>query len=112
MTNETMSCKFHVGQKVVCVDGWAHDGSGYGYEIGPVKGQVYTIRNIGFLNATTPDVLVVRLSEIRNPEMYYRGTGLYEPSFRASRFRPVVARKTDISVFKAMLKPSKKRVPA
>lgn len=112
MTNETMSCKFHVGQKVACVDGWVHDGGGYGDEIGPVEGQVYTIRDIGFLNAITPDMLVVRLLEIRNTERYYRGAGLYETSFRASRFRPVVTRKSDISVFKAMLKPSKKRVPA
>lgn len=89
---------FRVGQKVVCVDAspsavfrrWCGDV--------PVKGQVYTVRGIRV--STHPmwtGALLLLLAEIKN--VTTDGDG-----YRAFRFRPVVERKTDISVFTAMLK--------
>lgn len=94
---------FRVGQKVVCVEAWSRYGLGRGDEIGPTQDSIYTIREIGVgLHPTCPDELHVRLDEIVNPVIEYK-CGKYEVAFRATRFRPVVERKTDISVFTAML---------
>ena len=74
---------FRVGQKVVCVDATGT------YLV--CKGNVYTVTGVD-----TPFI------EIDHTEV---------PSFDdhrgmlASRFRPVVERKTDISIFTRMLKP-------
>lgn len=78
---------FRVGQKVVCVDdsrpvvGWAKQWLR--------KGNIYEIRSI------EPDG-DIHLIEIARES----GTPFYH-----SRFRPIVERKTDISIFTAMLKP-------
>lgn len=97
---------FHIGQKVVCVDGKTH--FGHGTEITPTKGTVYTVRSVflcGFHGTTK-----IRLNEIHNEPMRYM-TGVEECGFGAYRFRPV--RETDISIFKAMLvTPPKQRVSA
>jgi hypothetical protein len=104
---------FRVGQKVVCVETWHLNGTGYGDEVGPVRGRIYTIRDIGFgLNPAYPHSLQVRLAEITIPLRPYRGFPLQEPGFSVSRFRPIVERKTDISIFTAMLNPSKQGVDA
>jgi hypothetical protein len=47
------------------------------------------------------------LDEIKNPVLRYTDGDVGEIPFAAFRFRPVVERKTDISIFTAMLKPSK-----
>jgi hypothetical protein len=65
----------------------------------PVLNSIYTIREVITLNGH----VAVRLVEIKNPVLEY-GDGTNEMAFRASRFRPVVERKTDISIFTAMLK--------
>lgn len=106
---------FRVGQKVVCVDAtvWLTDGKTPSpkTESGLVEGRVYLI------------------SSIRHyPDLRYRGhVGHYALSFEegvrqknwanhigyaAGRFRPVAERKTDISVFKAMLSHSNTKVTA
>jgi hypothetical protein len=59
----------------------------------PVKGQVYTIRDV----RPMPNYLLLVFEEILNPEEPDWG----ELGFNASRFRPV--RKTDISCFKRIL---------
>ena len=88
---------FRVGQKVVCVDTrWivtSHK------EIVPVKNVVYTIRSVEIGYQGLP---VIRLVEIINEPHQY-SDGFKEARFIARRFRPIVTRKTDISVFKAML---------
>lgn len=81
---------FHVGQKVVCVEGTS------GHHV-LVLGQVYTIARIGMFGRALHVDVVECSTDIRL-------------GWRAARFRPVVERKTDISVFTAMLKPSKVRV--
>ena len=94
---------FHVGQKVVCID---DDGLHLRPdEDGPCKGQVYTIR--GF-NEQVGGLLLIEV--INFPQLYREGYG--ELSFRPSRFRPVVERKTDISLFKAILDKPTVRIDA
>lgn len=97
---------FRVGQKVVCVsDDWNADF--YEGEHRPIKGNVYTIREIS--NGRKIPV-VLRFEELVNPKLYCGGTS--ECRYNANKFRPVAERKTDISIFKAMLNPSKQGVPA
>lgn len=87
---------FYVGQKVVCVN---DDPDNYGRPVIVVKGQVYTVsRAFDWLGVRA--LLFVEVSPGG------------EPGWCASRFRPVVERKTDISIFTAMLNPSDKRVEA
>lgn len=103
---------FHVGQKVCCVETWVHDGSGYGDEVGPVAGQIYTIREIGRLHPAYPDSVTVLLSEIVNPARAYWRLRTFEPSFVVERFRPVIDRKPSIEIFTKMLNTQRTRIPA
>lgn len=109
---------WHVGMKVVCVDGnpgfVGHDRSLLPGEQFPIEGVVYTIREIGLLYpASVTRNVLVRLNEIVLPAMRYLQVARpYEGAFLASRFRPVQERKTDISVFTAMLNPQSEVVDA
>ena len=92
---------FHVGQKVVCVDGsrrpWTHE-----QMLMPTEGAIYTIRSINDVD----DGVAVQLNEIENPECVLdKDRNWVEPSFILDRFRPLIERKkqTDISVFMAIL---------
>lgn len=83
------------GQKVVCIN----DDPGEGTEwLGdkPVKDRVYTVLRTG--PAPSSGKLNVWLYEIVNSDPTHPSIG-----YRASRFRPVVDRPTDISVFTKML---------
>lgn len=95
---------FHVGQQVVCVDdtGWR-----VWRELSrPVKGRIYTIRALSLpCLCTDPNELGLLLEEIVNPTRLCL-CGPTEDAFFSRRFRPV--RKTDISIFTAMLNPSPK----
>lgn len=88
---------FRVRQKVVCVDS---DESGIGDWLGdiPVEGSVYTVIAVG---GPEPEIGLL-LAEITNFP--------FDGYYRASRFRPAVERKTDISIFTKML--TGKRVSA
>jgi hypothetical protein len=97
---------FYVGQKVVCVNAKPRSPNWPGTKR-VVEGAVYTIRAVYFekrQNATG-----VLLSEIVNEFAPSIGC---EPGFLASRFRPVVERKTDISIFTDMLTPKTEQVSA
>jgi hypothetical protein len=87
---------FRRGQKVVCVDAGPTD---LGLPSGLTLNAVYTV--VATEEADYFGQCGLLLAEIRWEESNY-----HKASFRASRFRPVVARKTDISVFTAMLNPS------
>lgn len=82
---------FRVGQKVVCVD----DGLGILGNIPvnglPIVGEIYTISNIG---TTQYGGLGVNVIECEHDQ---------PAGWRASRFRPIVERKTDIAIFTEML---------
>lgn len=103
-----MEYPFVVGQKVVCVNDEDKDKT-YSkyftyYNIAmPTKGEIYTIREVF---STSIGNVGVRLVEIVNPVTPFKnGTGEVhmEMGYMASRFRPVVEKKTDISIFKEML---------
>lgn len=107
-----MECNFTVGQKVVCVRSWYDEQLLSAAVLGitlPVKRGVYTIRSV---DRFSPDAVHVRLHEIHNPKLEYSDFGCIEQAFCSTSFRPLVERKTDISVFKAMLNPSKEQVSA
>lgn len=93
---------FRVGQKVVCIRKDAWEG-GYQDETDPIYGHVYTIREIVDYPHGPVGLLLV---EIVNPPRHY-AEGFHECDFQSPNFRPVVERNTDISIFTAMLKPSK-----
>lgn len=89
---------FHVGQKVVCVHAFV-DEVRFPTLCIPVRGGIYTIRAIiqGHDGIRLRDGLL--LEEITNG----LGPRGIEYNFNPERFRPVVERKTDISVFTEML---------
>lgn len=110
---------WHVGMKVVCVDDVfdesGRNGIGRACEVVPVAGQVYTIRAIGKFYPGNPEELVIVLNEIVNPVLPYRyGYSVVrsERCFGVFRFRPVQKRKTDISIFTAILHDQRDKVEA
>ena len=100
---------FYVGQKVACVDADAVEGDG---RVRLREGRIYTVRKIA-----THSVRWFRLPKFKDE---HRVVWLEEITDRPGddtpycvlRFRPVVERKTDISIFTAMLNPSKVEEPA
>jgi hypothetical protein len=88
---------FRVGQKVVCVNE-APDPDSFFLETDVLRnGAVYTVASIGPTHWGNPGVALIEVP---------RPMGM---SFRASRFRPAVERKTDISIFTEIL--NGQRVP-
>lgn len=93
---------WHVGMKVVCVDASAANYDPLGYTSPPIpdlnglkEGRIYTIREV----VDFYGVVGIHLQEIVRP-LTRRGI---EVPYAAARFRPVQTRKTDISIFTAML---------
>jgi hypothetical protein len=80
---------FHVGQDVVCVDD--SDTFGAARAHGLCRGDVYSIAGI------TPS----------GPSAGYLALGGIISAWNPRRFRPVIKRVTDISIFTEMLTPSK-----
>lgn len=108
---------WHVGMKVVCVgcEGtpkppgfWEQWEKGWGI-VKPHRNEVYTIREMRISPAGR---LHLRLVEVINPSIEFTDAPRQEPWWDAAAFRPVQTRKTDISVFTAMLTGSKERSPA
>jgi hypothetical protein len=93
---------FRVGQKVICVNDVEYPHA-YGLPgmDGLTKGHVYTVREVG-LSSWVDGRPAVRLAEIVRPHD--------DVPFWAHRFRPLVERKTDISVFKKLLDPATRSV--
>ena len=95
---------FRVGQKVVCVDADGLQSDRSIFSSLPQVGSVYTVREIIPSDCGWPRVPALTLNEIKGEWDPMWGV---EYSFLATRFRPIVDRTTDISVFKEMLHPSK-----
>ena len=98
---------FHVGQKVVCVDDIFSPSWLMAPNL-PKRGHLYTIRECLIhdfpADGPTPCIL---LNEVRNDRRRWASGRVYEPPFWTERFRPVVERKTSISIFIRMLTPKK-----
>jgi len=76
---------------------------------GLTKGRVYTVRAVG--RDPFWDTPGLWLNEIQRPiEEGYEQFG--ELSFHQCRFRPIVEKKTDISIFTTMLTPKKVKADA
>lgn len=89
---------FHVGQKVVCVEEWI---DWYGPETLPRKGKMYTIRELIDIGLAPS----MRLMEIVNPvNDCWLNVEPCEIAFDRSAFRPIVEKKTDISIFTEILR--------
>ena len=100
---------FQVGQRVVCVDA---DPRGFSEQSldGLRERGIYHVRWCGIYalhHAPGVSVLMVRLTEIiRAPCFCPQPNGVDMP-YLSSRFRPLTERKTDISVFRRLLKPQR-----
>lgn len=96
-----MTCNFRVGQKVVRFRG----------SEGQIKiGTVLTVRAVQTCMRSDWQVHTGLLFEEIRSHPVETTVGAFEPDFRHDNFRPVVQRKTDISIFKALLTPSKEKV--
>jgi hypothetical protein len=107
---------FRVGQKVVrvlcgptTIGEWINK---YGPISYPDVGDIVTIRAIFDLHRTGKTVLLFVEHDNSGNAAMVRDCGGQEPGFPAYYFRPLAERKTDISIFTAMLNPSKRRVEA
>lgn len=96
---------FRVGQKVVCIDDENFARLDIVSDL-PRKGRVYTVAWYG-CRPTDLGVPGVFLRELKSGIC---PTHKVTVAWRATRFRPVVERKTDISIFTAMLSPSRETV--
>ena len=82
---------FRVGQKVVCIRGpGSYPGASW-----PVKGLVYTVRQIN----DWPAGAIILLEEINNSRFMQELGNTIEPGFGAKFFRPVTEPKNDAETF-------------
>ena len=88
---------FHVGQKVECVD---DSDRGYGLQPRVKKGKVYTVCKTGI----NPHCGSLYLDVVEAPS--HSQWGYYQ-----DRFRHLVEKTTDISIFTEMLKPKRVEEP-
>lgn len=98
---------FRVGQKVVCVDASPKPtlGIAWTFESLPIReGEIYTI--VG--TETRGGFLGVYLHEVKSNGPPFNDGG--ERSFWPFRFRPIIEKKTDISIFTEMLKPKQREL--
>ncbi len=101
------------GQKIVCVmqkEWHCLDGAMPRAITLPVHNGIYTIRHIVFeavVKDTGETVYAFLLEEIKNPPVE-TAEGWMEPNFLSVDFRPLVERKTDISVFEKLLLPNER----
>ncbi|QIB36935.1 hypothetical protein G3A56_02100 [Rhizobium oryzihabitans] len=108
-----MECNFVVGQKVVCIGECFPTHHLYRGLVPITKGTVLTVREITKAKRIDgKEAVGLRFKEIINPSMVTLHHGIWEFDYSPRKFRPVIQRKTDISIFKAMLNPSKEQVTA
>lgn len=103
----SMKCNFVVGQRVVMVREYPETERLRALDEGvtlPSLRSVYTIRDISpGADIWTRHLVFLRFVELVNGP--HISTGI-EPNFESSGFSPIVERKTDISIFTAMLTPA------
>ncbi len=93
---------FQIGQKVVCVDVSIKKRGRIPVTQHIKKNGIYTIRAVGRDTVYfESEEQMVWLQEVRRSNYTHE-----DAPFHAARFRPLVEKKTDISIFKKMLIPS------
>lgn len=98
---------FYVGQKVVCVYSFPHEGHPDDVDGYPIRGNIYTVR--GTITWPEPIGLGLYLFEIVRRPLLTEAGYCHERTFAAAAFRPVEERKTDISIFTEILDGINKR---
>lgn len=95
---------FRVGQKVVFVDDSCRPGFAWVNNDHPQVGGIYTVAQsyIG-VDLLLGEVACITLVEHKRHPI---AVALGNEGFKAARFRPLVEKKTDISIFTEMLNPS------
>lgn len=89
---------FYVGQKVVCVNANPHPTAEWDDD-GPVNGRIYTVAAVYLTPfGRRPAISLLELKRSQASQLIWKHNG-----YGQYRFRPIVERKTDISVFKKML---------
>ncbi len=104
-------CEFHVGQKVVCIDdvfqsfhNLLSERAIFSRAFSLVKGRVYTIDMINYVEKS--DFIKIPFFGIRLCELPSRGD--LDFGYASQRFAPI--KETDISIFRAMLNPSRETI--
>lgn len=96
---------FHVGQKVVCVDGTTPALRQWSARlVKPTEGAIYTITAARIY--PWEQVLSLQLAEL--PTQSEDGRRVW---YQAKRFRPLVERKTSIEIFQKIRKDVEQSVP-
>lgn len=85
---------FRIGQKVLCVA----PAPTSEFE-GPIVGKTYIVRSLDFCERA--NAAAIRVHGLTLPFIPEFGR---EGAFRASRFRPIAEKKTDISIFEEILR--------
>lgn len=101
----------HVGRRVVCVDDKFVFVQQEKAVTLPVRGQIYTVRNIEMIDG----IPTIRLREIVNPHfVFIKSPSCYtgEVAFKPERFRPLDEDDIDIGVFTSILDKMKVDAPA
>jgi hypothetical protein len=104
-----------IGQQIVCIDVFTRElkrleqqyGDTYKGIIVPQLNGIYTIREI--IKYPNDEELGFLLQEIKNKKYDYKISGLSEPTFNETAFRPFVEKKTDISIFTEILNKANKQ---
>lgn len=92
---------FRSGQKVECINDVAYNSIfGWSNSERPIKGAIYTIKRV----YTFHNILCLWLEEITRDQTSIADHGP-NVGYGAYRFRPLISRPTDISIFTAMLGP-------
>ncbi len=104
-------CNFRIGQKVVCIEMdrlYPEGVEPVDEPIQPQVGRVYTVRQM--LLGVVGNLPCIKVEEIPDHHVHVRLNGellLGDVVFDAAGFRPSVEKKTDISIFKSILNPSR-----
>jgi hypothetical protein len=96
---------FYRGQKVICVDAKPEGLSHWGLTEAPVEGAIYTVRRY-FLSAAD---WIVWLDELERDD-WTRSMWGPDAGYDARRFRPLVGKKTDVSIFERIFNPDQGKI--
>lgn len=100
---------FYIGQKVVWVGNPNGKKSPPEYRL--TKGKIYTIRDIDLRAVDLHGCATIRVEEMIRPVVFAIDVDLiWEIGYHPNSFRPLVKKKTDISIFTAMLNKNKELV--